>query len=78
VLSAATAIFLGTEELKGKGHLTDVGGISYITSLSTVVPTTSNVKFYTDIVKEKSVLRKLIKASNDIIKLGYEKSIKID
>ncbi|WP_024621599.1 replicative DNA helicase [Metaclostridioides mangenotii] len=67
-----------TEELKGKGHLTDVGGISYITSLSTVVPTTSNVKFYTDIVKEKSVLRKLIKASNDIIKLGYEKSIKIE
>lgn len=67
-----------TEELKGKGHLTDVGGISYITSLSTIVPTTSNVKYYTDIVKEKSVLRKLIKASNDIIKLGYEKSTKIE
>ena len=56
-----------TEELKKQGHLDDVGGISYITSLSTIVPTTSNVKYYADIVKEKSVLRKLIKVSNDII-----------
>ena len=54
-----------TEELKKQGHLDDVGGISYITSLSTIVPTTSNVKYYADIVKEKSVLRKLIKVSND-------------
>ncbi|MFR8620050.1 MAG: DnaB-like helicase N-terminal domain-containing protein, partial [Romboutsia timonensis] len=37
-----------TEELKKQGHLDDVGGISYITSLSTIVPTTSNVKYYAD------------------------------
>ena len=60
-----------TEELKKQGHLDDVGGISYITSLSTIVPTTSNVK-------EKSVLRKLIKVSNDIINLGYDGSTKIE
>ena len=67
-----------TEELKKQGHLVDVGGISYITSLSTIVPTTSNVRYYADIVKEKSVLRKLIKASNDIINLGYDSSTKIE
>ena len=67
-----------TEELKKQGHLNDVGGISYITSLSTIVPTTSNVKYYADIVKEKSVLRKLIKTSNDIINLGYDGSTKIE
>ncbi len=67
-----------TEELRKEGYLSDVGGISYITSLSTVVPTTSNVKYYADIVKEKSVLRKLIKASNDIISLGYNGSTKIE
>ncbi|RDY25507.1 replicative DNA helicase [Romboutsia weinsteinii] len=67
-----------TEELKKQGHLDDVGGISYITSLSTIVPTTSNVKYYADIVKEKSVLRKLIKASNDIINLGYDGATKIE
>lgn len=67
-----------TEELKKQGYLDDVGGISYITSLSTIVPTTSNVKYYADIVNEKSVLRQLIKASNDIINLGYENSIKVE
>lgn len=67
-----------TEELRKQGHLDDVGGISYITSLSTIVPTTSNVKYYADIVKEKSVLRKLIKASNDIISLGYDGATKIE
>ena len=67
-----------TEELRKQGHLNDIGGISYITSLSTIVPTTSNVKYYADIVKEKSVLRKLIKASNEIINLGYSGASKIE
>ena len=60
-----------TDELRKKGYLDDIGGVTYLTSLSTIVPTTSNVKYYADIVKEKSVLRQLIKASNDIINLGY-------
>ena len=59
------------EELRKEGHLDNVGGISYLTSLSTIVPTTSNVKYYANIVKEKSVMRQLIKASNEIINLGY-------
>ena len=67
-----------TEELKKQDNLENVGGISYITSLSTIVPTTTNVKYYADIVKEKSVLRKLIKVSNDILNLGYENSVKVE
>lgn len=62
------------EELRKEGHLDSVGGISYLTSLSTIVPTTSNVKYYANIVKEKSVMRQLIKASNEIINLGYDAS----
>lgn len=61
-----------TDELKKRGYLDDIGGVTYLTSLSTIVPTTSNVKYYAEIVKEKSVLRQLIKASNEIINLGYE------
>ena len=45
------------EELRKEGHLDSIGGISYLTSLSTIVPTTSNVKYYANIVKEKSVMR---------------------
>ena len=62
------------EELRKEGHLDNIGGISYLTSLSTIVPTTSNVKYYANIVKEKSVMRQLIKASNEIINLGYDAS----
>ncbi len=62
------------EGLRKEGHLDNVGGISYLTSLSTIVPTTSNVKYYANIVKEKSVMRQLIKASNEIINLGYDGS----
>ena len=60
------------EELRKDGQLDNIGGISYLTSLSTIVPTTSNVKYYANIVKEKSVMRQLIKASNEIINLGYD------
>jgi replicative DNA helicase len=67
-----------TEALKKDDSLDIVGGISYLTSLSTIVPTTSNVKYYADIVKEKSVFRKLIKASNDILNLGYNNATKIE
>lgn len=62
------------EKLRKEGHLDNIGGISYLTSLSTIVPTTSNVKYYANIVKEKSVMRQLIKASNEIINLGYDAS----
>ena len=67
-----------TEELKKQDSLENIGGISYITSLSTIVPTTTNVKYYADIVKEKSVLRKLIKVSNDILNSGYDNSVKVE
>lgn len=49
-----------TEELRAIGMLENVGGINYITSLSTIVPTTSNTKYYIDIVKELSNKRNLI------------------
>ena len=67
-----------TEELKKQDSLENIGGISYITSLSTIVPTTTNVKYYADIVQEKSVLRKLIKVSNDILNSGYDNSVKVE
>lgn len=67
-----------TDELRDQGYLDDIGGIAYITSLSTVVPTTSNIKYYVNIVKEKSISRQLISAANDIINLGYDGSAKIE
>ena len=67
-----------TDELRDQGYLDDIGGIANITSLSTVVPTTSNIKYYVNIVKEKSISRQLISAANDIINLGYDGSAKVE
>lgn len=67
-----------SEKLKTRGVLETIGGMNYLTSTITMVPTTSNVKTYAEIVKEKSTLRKLIKVSNDIINLGYGDSEDID
>lgn len=46
-------------ELKTQGYLKEIGGIGYITSLSTIVPTTDNVKYYANIVKSNSQKRTL-------------------
>lgn len=59
------------EELKKTGDLDKVGGSTYITSLTTVVPTAANIKHYASIVKEKSILRNLISAATNIISESY-------
>ena len=67
-----------SNRLKEKGYLDQVGGVTYLTSITNMIPTTSNVKVYAEIVKKNSTLRKLIKASNDIISMGYEASHSLD
>ena len=61
-----------TNELKNNGHLDSVGGASYIASLIDSVPTAANIEYYAKIVKEKSILRKLIQTSTEIITQSYE------
>ncbi len=63
-----------SERLRLHGKLELVGGLEYLTNIATDVPTTANVKHYAKIVEEKSLLRKLIKASSDIVDLGFNAS----
>lgn len=56
------------DSLREKNKLEEAGGMSYITSLSTIVPTTSNVEYYMKIVKEAAEKRKIISYSYDLIK----------
>ncbi|EPR14376.1 replicative DNA helicase [Ruminiclostridium papyrosolvens] len=63
-----------SDRLKLHGKLDLVGGLEYLTNIATEVPTTANVKHYAKIVEEKALLRKLIKASSDIVDLGYNAS----
>lgn len=61
-----------SEELKKKNQLESIGGTSYLGELSDEIATTANIRYYCDIVEEKSILRRLIKASNEIIAKGYD------
>jgi len=67
----AADVLIVTETLKKQGLLNEVGGPAYLTSLASEVPTAANVEHYAKIVKEKSVLRKLINASTQIASDGY-------
>lgn len=59
------------EALEKSGNLESVGGVDYLMSLTNVVPSASNYMHYVDIVKNDSVLRQLISASQDIINKSY-------
>lgn len=61
-----------SDELKKRNTLDAIGGILYLADLSEGISTTANIKFYCEIVEEKSILRRLINASNEIIAKGYE------
>lgn len=63
-----------TEKLKTRNTLDAVGGITFLTNLMDAVPTTHNVKYYAKIIEEKSLLRRLIKSSNEIISKSYQAS----
>jgi replicative DNA helicase len=67
------------EYLKSKGHmLEDVGGSNYLTYLTEIVPTTANITYYSQIVKEKSILRNLVLTASDIAKRSHEEGIDVD
>lgn len=63
-----------TEKLKVRNTLEAVGGVTYITNLMNVVPTTHNVGYYAKIIEDKAILRRLIKSSNEIIAKSYDAS----
>ncbi|MBR3493978.1 MAG: replicative DNA helicase [Clostridia bacterium] len=53
-------------ELSRRGTLEGVGGTAYLIELSQYVPTTANIRAYIELVSEKSTLRRLIEASQEI------------
>ena len=66
------------DELTAMGKLEPVGGLEYLASLPEKVPTTANVEKYIKIVEEKSLLRCLIKAANELLDMGYSQNEEIE
>ncbi len=66
------------EHLKATDTLERAGGVTYVTEITSSVPTTANLASYIQIVQEKSTLRKLIKASTSIIEESYNKQGEVE
>lgn len=66
------------EKLEDKKLLDKIGWMTYLIELTEIVPTTANVFEYAQIVKNKAVLRNLIKAWNQIIAHWYDEDGKIN
>ncbi|AEH44462.1 replicative DNA helicase [Thermodesulfatator indicus DSM 15286] len=64
--------------LKERDLLEQVGGAAYLAELAELVPTAANVVYYANIVREKSILRRLIMASTEIVTRCYEGADPVD
>src|SRR5438067_12013827 len=60
------------EELKKTDELESIGGLPYLAELLDAVPTAANVEYHARIVRERSLLRRLIEASSQVIRDAYE------
>ncbi len=54
------------EQLQSLGKAEEMGGLAYLNSLAQYVPSASNIRRYAEIVRERSILRKLVSASDEI------------
>ncbi|MGE8321381.1 MAG: replicative DNA helicase, partial [Comamonas sp.] len=54
------------EQLQGIGKAEEVGGLTYLNQLAQYVPSASNIRRYAEIVRERSILRKLVTVSDEI------------
>ena len=64
-------ITIVTDRLESSKELSSVGNIEYLLEIANFVPSAANVDYYINIVHDKSVLRKLIEASNEITNASY-------
>ncbi len=62
------------EHLKNRGLLDEVGGIKYISDISSFTPTAALIDNHCRIVQEKFLKRKLIEVAGNILKNAYDET----
>lgn len=67
-----------TDDLKKKNELDAVGGVSYLSALVSQVPTAANIKYHSKIVRERALLRFLIRSATEITSRVYEDNLDAD
>ena len=67
-----------SSRLKEKEIVDQVGGMSYLTELVQGVPSSTNAKYYAEIVQKKHIMRDLISASEYVGELGFDEAGDLD
>jgi len=62
------------QELKQMGKLDEAGGASYVSSLTSIIPSSANVEYYAQMVKNYSLKRSLLKLASNIGINAYDES----
>ncbi|MCL2264433.1 MAG: replicative DNA helicase [Treponema sp.] len=62
------------QELKQMGKLDEAGGASYVSSLTNVIPSSANIDYYAQMVKNYSLKRSLLKVASQIGVNAYDES----
>jgi replicative DNA helicase len=66
-----TDVIAVTDELTKTGELHRAGGVEYLHTLTSLVPTAANAGYYAEIVAERALLRRLVEAGTRIVQMGY-------
>jgi replicative DNA helicase len=66
--------FLVRDELQRRDHLATIGGWEYLQRVIETVPSSANVVYYAEIVREKMILRETISAATDILNSAYDET----
>ncbi|HYF96840.1 MAG TPA: replicative DNA helicase [Patescibacteria group bacterium] len=66
-----------SNQLKNNDELEEVGGSQYLTELTNFVPSAAHALEYAQIVSSKALRRRVIKASQDIVELGFNEDSSI-
>ncbi len=67
-----------TNCLNTRGHLERVGGAAYVAELVQAVPSASNIRSHCKILREKSLLRGLIRVATVVVTKGYEGNVEVE
>src|SRR6185312_9135090 len=67
-----------TQRLRDAKRLEDCGGLEYLAPLPEAAPSTANLSYYLEIVKEKFLLRRMIQVCTDVVSRVYEHTGDVD
>ncbi len=75
---APVDIFTVSEELKNRGELEEIGGVSYLSQLSMKIGAAAHIEYHAKILLQKYIQRELISISYGVQKDAFDDSVSVD